>query len=75
MAKFTPPLWMTLKAKGNRVIFSLAKCRNCGQVKISSDPCGFDHLAAIGEFFDTYPELRDIDPNVVMDRLAAMSDD
>lgn len=25
---------------------TLTRCRNCGQVKVLSDPCGFDHLAA-----------------------------
>lgn len=29
---------------------TLSRCRNCGQVKVLSDPCGFDHLAALMEF-------------------------
>jgi hypothetical protein len=29
---------------------TLTRCRNCGQVKVASRPCGFDHLAAVMEF-------------------------
>lgn len=42
------PLWLTSTDKGSRI--ELARCRNCGQVKATSDPCGFDHLAALMEF-------------------------
>ncbi|WP_155951752.1 hypothetical protein [Rhodococcus aetherivorans] len=42
------PLWLEGSAKGATI--TLATCRNCGQVKATSTPCGFDHLAAVLEF-------------------------
>lgn len=46
------PLWLDIKmqGKGPNATVSLAKCRNCGQVKATTTPCGFDHLAAVMEF-------------------------
>lgn len=49
------PLWLNAtlgKRAGNsvEVDLSLAVCRNCGKPKAISDPCGFDHLAAVMEF-------------------------
>ncbi len=41
------PLW--LRSDNDHTV-RLARCLNCGQVKIKSDPCGFDHLAALLEF-------------------------
>jgi hypothetical protein len=41
------PLW--LHSDDGRTV-TLAHCRNCGKVKATSDPCGFDHLAAVMEF-------------------------
>jgi hypothetical protein len=40
------PLW--LSGEGHTI--TLALCRNCGKTKVTSSPCGFDHLAAILEF-------------------------
>ena len=51
-----PPLWLDVDPKpefrDGEAVFtvSFAVCRNCGRVKVLSDPCGFDHLAAILEF-------------------------
>lgn len=51
-----PPLWLDVEPKHTaydrdpQFTVSLARCRNCGEVKVSSDPCGFDHLAAVMEF-------------------------
>lgn len=45
-----PPLWMHVEGTGSEVTVSLARCRNCGKVKATSDPCSFDHLAAVMEF-------------------------
>lgn len=42
------PLWLKGSDRGATV--ALSKCRNCGQVKVASRPCGFDHLAAVLEF-------------------------
>lgn len=33
----------------NRVDVRLRRCPNCGEVKVLSRPCGFDHLAALIE--------------------------
>ena len=41
------PLW--LHSVDDRTV-SLAVCPNCGKVKVNSNPCGFDHLAALIEF-------------------------
>jgi len=41
------PLW--LHYVDDRTV-SLAVCPNCGKVKVNSNPCGFDHLAALVEF-------------------------
>jgi hypothetical protein len=41
------PLWA--ESKDGRTV-DLATCKNCGQVKLLSNPCGFDHLAALIEF-------------------------
>lgn len=54
-----PPLWLTVEGTGATVTVSLATCRNCGKVKIASNPCGFDHLAAIIEFCEKHPEVGD----------------
>lgn len=51
-----PPLWLDVQPKpefiDGRAVFSVAlsTCRNCGEVKVTSRPCGFDHLAALMEF-------------------------
>jgi hypothetical protein len=50
-----PPLWLDLRVESTsgasvNVTASLARCRNCGNVKATSSPCGFDHLAAVMEF-------------------------
>jgi hypothetical protein len=37
------PLWA---ASDDGRTVRLATCRNCGKVKLLSNPCGFDHLAA-----------------------------
>lgn len=42
------PIYLTSVDKGRTV--TLATCRNCGQVKATTNPCGLDHLAAILEF-------------------------
>jgi hypothetical protein len=41
------PLYLAC-ADGRTV--TLARCPNCGEVKIASEPCGFDHLAALLEW-------------------------
>lgn len=43
-------LWLSITGAGSTMEVTLAKCRNCGKVKIGSSPCGFDHLAALMEF-------------------------
>jgi hypothetical protein len=45
-----PPLWITVEGHGRHLTVRLARCLNCGKVKIASDPCGFDHLAALLEY-------------------------
>lgn len=47
-----PPLWLNVTLCGSVADVSLATCRNCGKVKVNSNPCGFDHLAAVMEFGD-----------------------
>lgn len=47
-----PPLWLDMKTNGSTVTISPARCRNCGRVKVTSDPCSLDHLAAVIEFAD-----------------------
>jgi len=54
------PLW--LRSDDQRTI-RLAECLNCGKVKIDSDPCGFDHLAALMEFADYTRREPDADPD------------
>lgn len=44
------PLW--LHSDDGRTV-TLARCRNCGKTKATSDPCGFDHAAALMEFGET----------------------
>lgn len=44
------PLWLDIAGGGVTVRASLSTCRNCGKVKVASDPCGFDHAAALAEF-------------------------
>lgn len=44
------PLWLTSTNKGSAA--TLAICRNCGEVKVLSPACGFDHLSAILQFKD-----------------------
>lgn len=57
-----PPLWLNIEGRGAEVTVTLAKCRNCGQTKVTSRPCGFDHLAAILEFNAfRYPEGLEAD--------------
>lgn len=44
-------LWREVTMTDRRTAeVTLTRCRNCGQVKVASRPCGFDHLAAIMEF-------------------------
>lgn len=45
-------LWLDVSStkRGAEALVSLSKCRNCGKAKAMSDPCGFDHLAAVMEF-------------------------
>ena len=45
-------LWYEVKMRGrsNVADASLRRCPNCGEVKVLSRPCGFDHLAALVEF-------------------------
>lgn len=45
-------LWYEAKPRGrsNLVDVTLRRCPNCGEVKVFSRPCGFDHLAAVMEF-------------------------
>ncbi len=46
-----PPLWLDVELwPGGEVHVAPARCRNCGRDKATSDPCGFDHLAAVMEF-------------------------
>lgn len=45
-------LWLTAAISGATVTLTLARCRNCGQVKVASDPCSLDHLAALMQFKD-----------------------
>ena len=47
-----PPLWLSVSRAGAELTVSLAKCQNCGEVKVTSSPCGFDHVAALMEFGD-----------------------
>lgn len=49
------PLWLDAQLGERRgdaveVTLTLARCRNCGQPKATSDPCSLDHLAALMEF-------------------------
>jgi len=44
------PLWLNIEGTRSPLAVTLAKCRNCGQTKVTSRPCGFDHLAAVLEF-------------------------
>lgn len=55
----SPPLWLTVtpgprQGQTVTVNVSLAHCRNCGKTKLTSDPCGFDHLAAILEYANAH---------------------
>lgn len=44
-------LWYDVKSdRSATMTVSLKRCRNCGNVKIVSNPCSFDHLAAIMEW-------------------------
>ena len=44
-------LWREIRMVDKRTAeVTLTRCRNCGEVKVASRPCGFDHLAAIMEF-------------------------
>lgn len=45
-------LWYEVKPRGrtNVVDVTLRRCPNCGEVKVLSNPCGLDHLAALMEF-------------------------
>ena len=48
-------LWYDLKLGGKegntaQATLTLKVCLNCGKVKVASNPCGFDHLAAVDEF-------------------------
>lgn len=44
-------LWYEAKARGRGAVVdvTLKRCLNCGEVKVLSNPCGFDHLAALLE--------------------------
>lgn len=45
------PLYLTAaNDQSGHVVLRLATCRNCGKVKLTSNPCGFDHLAALLEW-------------------------
>ena len=48
------PLWLDIKGGKDTATLtvSLARCRDCGQVKATSNPCSFDHLAALMQFGD-----------------------
>lgn len=63
MAKVTS-LWYEAKSRGrsNVVDVTLRRCRNCGEVKVLSRPCGFDHLAAIMEWQDAATQPATADP-------------
>lgn len=46
-------LWCDVtQADAARAEVTLSPCNNCGQIKVKSAPCGFDHLAAVMEFND-----------------------
>lgn len=54
-----PPTWLSVSIDTDsdrqyRLNVKLATCRNCGKVKLTSDPCGFDHLASILEYRAQY---------------------
>jgi len=51
------PLWIDTKTEGRVVTLSPSRCKNCGEIKVTSTPCGFDHLAALLEF-NEYRESR-----------------
>jgi len=68
------PLW--LHYVDDRTV-SLAVCPNCGKVKVNSDPCGFDHLAALIEFEWQTVERRTLsvaDQAEVLAEMAAEAD-
>ena len=52
--KIPDSLWYEVSAtdKGRTAVVTLRRCPNCGEVKVLSKPCGFDHLAALMEFQD-----------------------
>jgi hypothetical protein len=53
------PLWLDVQLDGATMTVELARCRNCGKVKATTDPCSLDHLAAVmefGAFLDHYGE-------------------
>ena len=44
-------LYREVRMSGRSTVeVTLTRCRNCGKVKVTSDPCSFDHLAAILEW-------------------------
>ena len=44
-------LWYDVKSiDRSHATVTLSRCKNCGRVKVLSDPCSLDHLAAILEF-------------------------
>lgn len=45
-------LWWDAETVGRSatVKVTLRRCPNCGEIKVLSEPCGFDHLAALMEF-------------------------
>lgn len=46
-------LWYEATMSDRRTaVGTLRRCPNCGEVKVLSNPCGFDHLAAVLEFRD-----------------------
>ena len=59
------PLW--LRSDDSETV-TLARCRNCGHVKAASDPCGFDHLAALMEFRAWLDSKADAETRLKLDR-------
>lgn len=59
-----PPLWLDVDMPrgSTTATVRLSACRNCGKVKVLSDPCGFDHLAALMEFQRRLPVVVSFEP-------------
>lgn len=52
----TDSLWFDVTLRGTTATVTPRRCPNCGKTKITSDPCGFDHLAALLEFNSDVPD-------------------